>query len=92
MRSLELCYNPIILYIVVSVSPSYLEEETEPDPLVVLDVLLVPLVPGLVDPGVGDVHPHPLPVRGTERVGGVDPAVGVQHVLRDLFGVNTHDR
>ena len=71
---------------------SYLEEEAEADPLVVLHVLLVPLVPRLVHPRVGHVHPHPLPVGGGERVGGVDPAVGVQHLLRDVLRVDAHDR
>ena len=56
---------------------SYLEEETESDPLVVLDVLLVPLVPGFVDAGVGHVDPDPLPVGGTQRVRWMDPTVRV---------------
>ena len=60
-----------------NIKVSYLEEEAEADPLVVLDVLLIPLVPGLVDPGVRHVDPDPLPVRRGQGVGGVDPAVGV---------------
>ena len=54
-----------------------LEEETESDPLVILDVLLVPLVPGLVHAGVGHVHAHPLPVGGTQGVRWMDPTIRV---------------
>ena len=55
-------------------------------------MLLVSGVPGLVHPRVGHVDAHPLPVGGAEGVGGVDPAVGVQHLLGDVPGVNAHDR
>ena len=55
-------------------------------------MLLVPLVPGLVDPGVRHVHAHALPVGGAKRVRGMDPTIRVQHILRDLFRVHTHDR
>ena len=71
---------------------SYLEEEAEADPLVVLHVLLVPLVPGLVHAWMGHVHPDSLPVGGGEGVGGVDPAVRVQHLFRDVLRVDAHDR
>ena len=53
-------------------------------------MLLVALVPRLVDARVRHVDPHALPVRRAQRVGRVDPAVGVQHFLRDLFCVNAH--
>ena len=71
---------------------SYLEKEAEADPLVVLHVLLVPLVPGLVHAWMGHVHPDSLPVGGGEGVGGVDPAVRVQHLFRDVLRVDAHDR
>ena len=54
-------------------------------------MLLVPVVPRLVHPRVRHVHPHPLPVRRGERVGGVDPAVGVEDVLWDVPRVDAHD-
>ena len=37
------------------------------------------------------VNPHPFPMGGGEGVGGMDPAVGVEHIFGDLFGVDTHD-
>ena len=75
----------------VSRYESYLEKEAEADPLIVLHVLLVSLVPRLVHPWVGHVHPNPLPVGGGEGVGGVDPAVRVQHLFRDVLRVDAHD-
>jgi hypothetical protein len=36
----------------------------------------------LVHPGMGDIEPDPLPEGTGDGVGGVDPAVGVQHVLQ----------
>lgn len=70
---------------------SYLEEEAESDPLVVLDVFLIPVVSGFVYAGMRHVVTHPLPVGGREGVSGVDPAVCVEHVFRDLPGVDAHD-
>ena len=55
-------------------------------------MLLIPLVPGLVDPRVRHINANALPVRRAKRVGRVDPAVRVQHVLRDILRVNAHDR
>ena len=69
----------------------YLEEEKEPDPLIIFDVLFVLLVPRLVHPWMGDIHPDSLPVGGAQSVGGVDPAVSVEHLFGHLPGVNTHD-
>jgi len=71
---------------------SYLKEQAEPDPLVVLDVLLVPIVAGLVNSWMRNVNPDPLPVRRRERVCWMYPAVRVEHVLWNVSGVNTHDR
>ena len=70
---------------------AYLEEEKEPDPLIIFDVLFVLLVPRLVHPGVGDIHPDSLPVGGAQSVGGVDPAVSVKHLFGYFLGMNTHD-
>jgi hypothetical protein len=70
---------------------SYLEEEAESNPLVVLDVLLIPLVSGLVHAGVGHVHANTLPVRRTQRVRGMDPTVCVEHLFGNFLGMNTHD-
>lgn len=70
---------------------AYLEEEKEPDPLIIFDVLFILLVPGLVHPWVRDIHPDSLPVGGAQGVGGVDPAVSVKHLFRYFLGMNTHD-
>ena len=72
------------------VSPdTYLEEETEADPLVVSDVSPLLRVDSLVNTRMGHINPNPLPECAGYRVGGVDPAVRVQHVLGDVFGVDT---
>jgi hypothetical protein len=36
----------------------------------------------LIHSGMGDIEPDPLPEGTGDGVGGVDPAVGVQHVLQ----------
>jgi hypothetical protein len=36
----------------------------------------------LIHPGMGDIETDPLPEGTGDGVGGVDPAVGVQHVLQ----------
>ena len=41
---------------------------------------------------MGHVNTDPLPEGAGYCVGGVDPAVSVQHVLGDVFGVDTVDR
>ena len=48
-------------------------------------------VHGLVDARVSHVKPDPLPEGTWDRVGGVDPAEGVQHLLGDVFGMNAID-
>ena len=70
---------------------SYLEEKKKSDPLIILDVLLVLLIPGLINSRMRNIHPHSLPVSRTESVGGMYPTVGVQHLLRDIFRVYAHD-
>ena len=59
----------------------YLEEEAEADPLIVLVVSPLQRVLGLVHAGVRHVETNPLPEGTGDGVGGVDPAVRVQHVL-----------
>ena len=41
---------------------------------------------------MGHVNTNPLPEGAGYCVGGVDPAVSVQHVLGDVLGVDTVDR
>ena len=62
-------------------SDSYLEEQTEADPLVVLVISSLQRVLSLVHSRVSHVEPNPLPECAGNRVGGVDPAVRVQNVL-----------
>ena len=61
---------------------TYLEEETEADPLVVSDVSPLIRIHGLVNARMGHVHSNPLPEGAGDGVGGVDPAESVQHVLQ----------
>ena len=61
---------------------TYLEEETEADPLVVSDVSPLIRVDGLVNARVGHVHSNSLPEGAGDGVGGVDPAESVQHILQ----------
>ena len=72
----------------------YLEEEAEADPLIVLVVSPLQRVLGLVHAGVRHVETNPLPEGTGDGVGGVDPAVRVQHVLGTstnyTFGVLWH--
>ena len=70
---------------------TYLEEKEKSNPLIILDMLLVFLIPGLINSRMGNIHPHSLPVGGAESVGGMYPAVGVQHLLGDISSMYTHD-
>lgn len=45
----------------------------------------------VADAGVGHLDAHLLVEEAAQRVGGVDPAVGVQHVLGDVLGVDAVD-
>lgn len=54
-------------------------------------MLLVPVVSGLVDTGMGNVDADALPVRRRQRVRRVDPAVRVEHILGNVSGVDAHD-
>ncbi len=70
---------------------TYLEEEAEADPLVVLDVSPFFRVDGLVHPRVCHINSYPLPEGTGNGVGGVDPTVSVEHILGDLLCVNAVD-
>ena len=69
---------------------TYLKEKSEADPLVVGDVS--PLVFLVVcrghHPGVGHLPPHVQGERPGDGVGGVDPAVEVEHLVRDVLEHN----
>ncbi len=64
---------------------SYLEEQAEADPLVVFVVPPLLRVDGLVHPRVRHVKAYPLPEGAGDGVGGVDPAVGVEHLFGDVL-------
>ena len=70
---------------------THLKEEAEADPLIVANIAPLLRVDGLVYAGVGHVDTDPLPEGAGDRVRGVDPAVRVQHVLRNVLSVNTVD-
>ena len=40
---------------------------------------------------MGDVNANPFPEGTGNGVRRVDPAVGVEHIFGDLFGMDTHD-
>lgn len=72
---------------------SYLKEEAEADPLIILDVFLVSLIFwGAVDARMGHFKANFLEVCTVDSVGGVDPTVCVENVLRNILGVDTVDR
>ena len=72
---------------------SYLKEEAEADPLIILDVFLVSLIFwGAVDARMGHFKANFLEVCTVDGVGGVDPTVCVENVLRNILGVDTVDR
>jgi len=66
-----------------------LKEETEADPLVVFDVSSFFRVDGLVDTGMRHINADSLPESTGDGVGGVNPAVSVEHIFGNVLGVNT---
>lgn len=70
---------------------TYLEEEAEADPLVVLDVSPLLGIHRLVDARVSHIYAYPLPESAGDRVRGVDPAIRVEHVLWYVLGVHAVD-
>ena len=68
---------------------SYLKEKAKADPLVISDISPLLRVYSLVNARVSNINTNPLPEGTGDGVGGVDPAVRVQHVLGDFLGVNT---
>ena len=72
---------------------TYLEKEAEADPLIVLDVLLVGLVLRRpVNTWMRYLDADFLEVGAVDGVRRVDPAVGVEHVFRNILGVDAVDR
>lgn len=70
----------------------YLEEEAEANPLIILDVFLVSLVPGRpIDARMGHFEADLFEVGAVDGVGRMDPAVGVKDVLGDILGVDAVD-
>ena len=67
----------------------YLEKQTEADPLIVSDISSLLRVHCLVDARMSNINTNPLPESAGYGVGGVYPAVGVEHILGDVLGVNT---
>lgn len=72
---------------------SHLKKQTETDPLIVLVMFLFEQVTvGVADAGVGDGDARLLIEVVLDGVGGVNPAVGVEHILGDVLGVYAIDR
>ena len=59
--------------------------------MVILDVSPLLWIYRFVDARVSDIDPYPLPEGTGYGVRGMDPAVCVEHILRDVLGVNTVD-
>ena len=67
---------------------SYLEEEAEADPLVVLVVSPLLWVQRFVNAWVCHIEADALPEGTGDGICGMDPTVGVEHLLRNVPGVN----
>ena len=67
----------------------YLKEKAEANPLVVSDISPLLRVNSLVNTRMGDINAYPLPEGTGDCVCRMNPAVGVQDILGDVFGVNT---
>ena len=72
-------------------SCSYLKEEAKANPLIVFDVTSFFWVDGLVNARMGDVNTNPLPEGTWNGVSRMNPAVRVEDIFGDVFGVNTVD-
>lgn len=70
---------------------AYLEEEAKADPLVVLVVAALLGVYGLVDSRMGHIESYALPEGTRDSVGGVNPTISIEDVLRNVFGVDAVD-
>lgn len=53
--------------------------------------ILLAVLAAVPDAGVGHLHAHLLLEEALECVGGVDPAVSVEHVLGNVLGVDAVD-
>ena len=84
-------HSSSLVFLYYTVDKFHLEEEATEDPLVVAYIAPLLGVDGLVYAGMGHIDPDPLPEGAGDGVGGVDPAVRVQHVLWNVLGVNTVD-
>ena len=83
----------MVVSVIVSVKSktfiSYLEEETEADPLVVFDISSFVGINGFVDAGMGNVDTNPFPKGTGYGVCGVNPAIGIEHIFWDVLSMHT---
>ncbi len=86
-----------VVYVLLKIAfafRSYLKKQRESDPLIVGDVSALVLLAdvGGEDAGVGDLVADVERQRPGYRVGGVDPAVQVEHVVGHVVRVDAVDR
>ena len=67
----------------------YLKEKAEANPLVISDISSLLRIYSFVYAWMSNINTNPLPESTGDGVGGMDPAVCVQHILWDVFRVNT---
>ena len=93
MDFLILLRNPWVVSVVGSVKSktfiSYLEEETEADPLVVFNVSSFFWVYGFINARMCNVDTNSFPESTGNCISGVNPAIGVEHILGYVFSMDT---
>lgn len=70
----------------------YLEEQTEANPLIILNISPLFWINSLINPRMRHIDPNPLPKGTGNRICGMDPAIRVQNVFWNVLGVDAIDR
>ena len=83
----------MVVSVIVSVKSktfiSYLEEETEADPLVVFMVSSFIGIYGFIHTGMCYVNTDSFPESTRNCIRGVNPAISIEHSFRYVFSMNT---
>jgi len=68
---------------------TYLKKQAEAHPLVILDIASFFWINCLVNARMGHIYTYPFPKGTWDGICGMNPAVCVEDIFRDVFGVNT---